>query len=83
MGPLENADYVGLDLTLAIHQTVLPALAADPRAEPAAGRPGAPWPTRARSGRGFLPWPPGAREDAARGLAAPSGADPEPGRPVR
>ena len=26
MGPVENADYVGLDLTLAIHQAVLPSL---------------------------------------------------------
>lgn len=26
MGPIENADYVGLDLTLAIHQAVLPSL---------------------------------------------------------
>lgn len=26
MGPVENADYVGLDLTLAIHETVLPSL---------------------------------------------------------
>ena len=28
MGPVENADYVGLDLTLAIHEAVLPSLAA-------------------------------------------------------
>ena len=35
MGPLENADYVGLDLTLAIHEAVLPRLRG-PRAEPAA-----------------------------------------------
>lgn len=34
MGPVENADYVGLDLTLAIHEAVLPSLAA------AAGPPG-------------------------------------------
>jgi 3-hydroxybutyryl-CoA dehydrogenase len=26
MGPIENADYVGLDLTLAIHEAVLPSL---------------------------------------------------------
>ena len=29
LGPLENADYVGLDLTLAIHDTVIPALSRD------------------------------------------------------
>ena len=28
MGPVENADYVGLDLTLAIHEAVLPSLEA-------------------------------------------------------
>lgn len=28
MGPVENADYVGLDLTLAIHEAVLPSLSA-------------------------------------------------------
>jgi len=32
LGPLENADLVGTDLTLAIHQTVLPAI--DARADP-------------------------------------------------
>jgi 3-hydroxybutyryl-CoA dehydrogenase len=70
MGPIENADYVGLDLTLAIHDAVLPSLAAD----------GAPSPLLrglvqrgdlgAKTGRGFLPWAPGARETAQRELAA-------------
>lgn len=70
MGPLENADYVGLDLTLAIHEAVLPSLNADPgpsallRELVAAGRLGA------RTGSGFLSWPPGAREAAAQRLAA-------------
>ena len=32
LGPLENADLVGTDLTLAIHNTVLPAI--DSRPEP-------------------------------------------------
>lgn len=70
MGPLENADYVGLDLTLAIHQAVLPSLNAGPGPSPllrelvAAGRLGA------RAGSGFLSWPPGAREAAAQRLAA-------------
>ena len=31
MGPVENADYVGLDLTLAIHEAILPSLAAGVR----------------------------------------------------
>ena len=69
MGPLENADYVGLDLTLAIHQAVLPSLNADPGPSPllrdlvGAGQLGA------RTGAGFLSWPPGARESAAQRLA--------------
>jgi 3-hydroxybutyryl-CoA dehydrogenase len=70
MGPLENADYVGLDLTLAIHEAVLPSLNADSgpsallRELVGAGRLGAP------TGSGFLTWPPGAREAAAQRLAA-------------
>jgi len=56
LGPLENADLVGLDLTLAIHEYVLPEL--DPPSQPAAG-------LRARveagelgmrSGSGFRRW---------------------------
>lgn len=70
MGPLENADYVGLDLTLAIHQTVLPALAAGSAPSPLLADLVRRGEAGAKSGRGFLPWPPGAREDAARGLAA-------------
>jgi 3-hydroxybutyryl-CoA dehydrogenase len=35
LGPVENADLIGLDLTLAIHEYVLPAL--DPPSEPSAG----------------------------------------------
>lgn len=70
MGPLENADYVGLDLTRAIHEAVFPALsrATTPSALLdeliAAGDLGA------KSGQGFLAWPAGAREQAAAALAA-------------
>ncbi|ORT57060.1 3-hydroxyacyl-CoA dehydrogenase family protein [Streptomyces sp. CB03238] len=69
MGPLENADYVGLDLTLAIHDAVLPALNRSPAPSPllrdlvAAGDLGA------KSGRGFLTWPDGSRDRAASRLA--------------
>jgi 3-hydroxybutyryl-CoA dehydrogenase len=35
LGPIENADLVGLDLTLDIHEYVLPTL--DPPSEPSAG----------------------------------------------
>ena len=34
LGPLENADLVGIDLTLAIHNTVLPAIDATPGPSP-------------------------------------------------
>jgi 3-hydroxybutyryl-CoA dehydrogenase len=62
LGPIENADLVGLDLTLAIHEYVLPEL--DPPSQPSPG-------LRERvdrgelgmkSGSGFLSW---TTEDAA------------------
>lgn len=70
MGPLENADYVGLDLTRAIHEAVLPALDRSTEPSPlldslvAAGRLGA------KTGQGFLTWPAGSREAAGVALAA-------------
>ena len=69
LGPLENADYIGLDLTLAIHDAVIPNINSDPHPSPLlrelvnAGRLGA------RTGRGFLDWPEGAREETAARLA--------------
>lgn len=69
LGPLENADYIGLDLTLAIHDAVIPSLNRDPHPSPllrelvSDGRLGA------RSGGGFLDWPAGAREATAARLA--------------
>lgn len=80
MGPIENADYVGLDLTLAIHETVLPSLNRDPHPSPllrdlvAAGKLGA------KSGQGFTAWPDGRRETTAARLAdhvARQAADPK------
>jgi len=61
LGPLENADLVGTDLTLAIHRTVLPEI--DGRAGPSPyleqlvqeGRFGM------KSGEGFRPWTPEAQ----------------------
>lgn len=56
LGPLENADLVGTDLTLAIHRTVLPAIESRPGPSPylealvAAGRLGF------KSGEGFRKW---------------------------
>ncbi len=69
LGPLENADYIGLDLTLAIHDAVIPSLNHDPHPSPLlrqlvdGGRLGA------RTGHGFLDWPEGAREATAARLA--------------
>jgi 3-hydroxybutyryl-CoA dehydrogenase len=56
LGPLENADLVGTDLTLAIHRTVLPAIDSMPNASPyleqlvASGKLGM------KSGVGFRLW---------------------------
>jgi 3-hydroxybutyryl-CoA dehydrogenase len=56
LGPLENADLVGTDLTLAIHRTVLPAIESRPAPSPyleglvADGRLGF------KSGEGFRKW---------------------------
>src|SRR3954469_14499592 len=58
LGPLENADLVGTDLTLAIHQTVLPAIEAGSGPSPyleklvTEGRLGF------KSGEGFRKWSP-------------------------
>jgi 3-hydroxybutyryl-CoA dehydrogenase len=58
LGPLENADLVGTDLTLAIHKTVLPAIDSRPAPSPyleklvAEGRLGF------KSGEGFRTWTP-------------------------
>ena len=56
LGPLENADLVGTDLTLAIHETVLPAIERSPSPSPylrglvARGRLGM------KTGEGFRHW---------------------------
>jgi 3-hydroxybutyryl-CoA dehydrogenase len=58
LGPLENADLVGTDLTLAIHRTVLPHIDRAPGPSPylealvAGGKLGM------KSGEGFLKWTP-------------------------
>jgi len=62
LGPLENADLVGTDLTLAIHRTVLPHIDSTPGPSPylealvAAGKLGM------KSGEGFKKWMPELQE---------------------
>ncbi|HEX7759378.1 MAG TPA: 3-hydroxyacyl-CoA dehydrogenase family protein [Caulobacteraceae bacterium] len=70
MGPIENADYVGLDLTLAIHEAVLPSLNRDAAPSPLLRRLAAEGALGAKTGSGFLDWPAGERERAAERLAA-------------
>jgi 3-hydroxybutyryl-CoA dehydrogenase len=69
MGPIENADYVGLDLTLAIHEQVLPSINRDPFPSPLLVRMVEEGDLGAKSGRGFLEWPEGSREAAAARLS--------------
>ncbi|MCX6481935.1 MAG: 3-hydroxyacyl-CoA dehydrogenase NAD-binding domain-containing protein [Mycobacterium sp.] len=70
MGPIENADYVGLDLTLAIHDQVLPSINSDPHPSPLLRHKVAAGELGAKSGQGFLTWPVGCRDAAAARLAA-------------
>lgn len=70
MGPLENADLVGLDLTLAIHEHVLPDLDRTPGPSPLlrelvdAGRLGM------KTGSGLREWPPGSADRSMARLMA-------------
>jgi 3-hydroxybutyryl-CoA dehydrogenase len=58
LGPLENADLVGTDLTLAIHQTVLPAIDARPGPSPYLEKLVAQGKLGMKSGHGFFTWTP-------------------------
>lgn len=69
LGPLENADYIGLDLTEAIHSTVLPELETTGEPSPALKALLADGHSGAKTGRGFFEWPPGAAEGVKAGLA--------------
>jgi 3-hydroxybutyryl-CoA dehydrogenase len=70
LGPLENADLVGLDLTLDIHKTIMPELNSLPRPNPylesqvAAGKLGF------KTGEGFRSWSPGEMQTLRDRLAA-------------
>jgi 3-hydroxybutyryl-CoA dehydrogenase len=56
LGPLENADLVGTDLTLAIHKTVLPDLESRPGPSPYLERLVAEGKLGFKSGEGFRKW---------------------------
>src|SRR6202140_1549722 len=58
LGPLENADMVGTDLTLAIHQTVLPAIESRPGPSPYLEKLVADGKLGFKSGEGFRTWAP-------------------------
>ncbi len=63
LGPLENADLVGTDLTLAIHRTVLPAINSRPAPSPYLEKLVADQKLGMKSGEGFRRW--SAEEQAA------------------
>ncbi len=58
LGPLENADMVGTDLTLAIHKTVLPDIDARPGPSPYLEKLVADGKLGFKSGEGFRQWSP-------------------------
>jgi len=70
VGPIENADYVGLDLTRAIHEYVFPALSTAQKPLPILEEAVAADHLGAKTGRGLLEWPEGAREATSRRLTA-------------
>ncbi len=69
LGPMENADLVGLELTLQIHSHLLPRLT--PPSEPAAGLREriAAGRTGMAAGEGWRHWPDGSREEVAAELS--------------
>jgi 3-hydroxybutyryl-CoA dehydrogenase len=58
LGPLENADLVGLDLTLAIHDVILRNLEASPEPSPLLARYAGQHRLGMKTGRGFYEWTP-------------------------
>ncbi len=73
VGPLEQSDLSGLELTLAIHETLMPALDRTPVPHPLLVEKVREGETGAEAGRGFRTWRPGEaqarREEIARQLA--------------
>jgi 3-hydroxybutyryl-CoA dehydrogenase len=58
LGPLENADLVGLDLTLAIHNVILREIEASPEPSPLLTRYTSEQRLGMKTGRGFYEWTP-------------------------
>jgi 3-hydroxybutyryl-CoA dehydrogenase len=63
LGPLENVDMVGTDLTLAIHNTVLPAIDSHPHASPYLEKLVGEGKLGFKSGEGFRTWTPEQQAD--------------------
>ena len=63
LGPLENADLVGTDLTLAIHNTVLPEIESRPSPSPYLERLVKEGKLGFKSGEGFRKWTPEQQKD--------------------
>jgi 3-hydroxybutyryl-CoA dehydrogenase len=70
LGPLENADMVGLDLTLAIHEYLLPHLEASPEPSPLLREKAERGELGFKSLRGFQDWDAEAMESSRRRLVA-------------
>jgi 3-hydroxybutyryl-CoA dehydrogenase len=64
LGPLENADLVGLDLTLAIHNVILRQIEASPEPSPLLTRYTSEQRLGMKTGKGFYEWTP----EAAQGV---------------
>ena len=62
LGPLENADMVGLDLTLAIHDYILKYLESSPEPSPLLKKKVEEGDLGFKSGRGYQEWPPEAAQ---------------------
>lgn len=69
MGPIENADYVGLDLTAAVHDYLFPSLNRDDHASALLEKLIGEGHLGAKTGSGLLPWGPTDRAAAADRLA--------------
>jgi 3-hydroxybutyryl-CoA dehydrogenase len=70
LAPMENADMVGLDLTLAIHEYILPHLEASGEPSPLLREKVAAGDLGFKSGRGFQEWPPEKAEESRKRLVS-------------